>query len=303
MKERIQPILTSQYVKDYYNKMVRKLEKDYSYFRWFDSDYSRFEFSQIKRTILKVFKDKEFGKVLEIGAGDGAWTKILLQKSQQLTALDISEEMIKKIKIKLPDISNLDFVCKDFLENNLESEQYDLIVLVHCFEYLPDKNKAIEQIHRLLKKGGYVLIVTKNPCALIFPKRKKKLLHSEQIDINLLKEKLEKQGFIVKKIFPAIFGRKLSWKLSRIVFDFLHRVCLSNFSWLIPFKKYLSESFLIFGWNKPENKDCLSCKYFNIDYCSKKKHIISNGFAIKRHSKYCKKFKEKNIYEKLGKTI
>lgn len=241
--------LTSRYVKDYYNKAIGNLKEDYSYFRWFDSEYSKFEFSQTKRTILKTLDDKKFERVLEIGPGDGIWTKILIGKSRHLTALDISEEMIKRIKQKLASIPNLDFVCVDFLENKLDSEQYDLIALIRSFEYFPDKEKAIEQMHRLLKRGGFVLIVTKNPYVLVFPKRKKKLLHSDQIDINLLKEKLEEKGFIVEKVFPAIFGRKLSWKLSRMISGFLHQILLSDFGFLIPptFKKYFSESFLIFA--------------------------------------------------------
>lgn len=53
-KKEEKPNLTSEYAGDYYGKAIGVLEKYYSYFRWFDSDYSRFEFSQTERTILKV---------------------------------------------------------------------------------------------------------------------------------------------------------------------------------------------------------------------------------------------------------
>lgn len=104
-------------------------------------------------------------------------------------------------------------------------------------------------MRRILRKDGHALIITKNPNVLVFPNRKKKLLHSGQININLLEKKLKERGFLIEKIFPAILGKKLSWRLSRIIFDFLHRICLSDFGFLIPFafKKYFSESFLIFA--------------------------------------------------------
>jgi len=242
-----QPNLTSQYVRDYYDKFLGRIKGDYSDFRWFDSEFSHFQYLQNKRAISGVLGDKKFEKVLEIGPGDGIWTEILIKKSQNLTALDISEKMIGQIKKRLGHFPNLKFICADFLNNDLPSDQYDLKAAIRSFEYLPDKKRAIEEIHRLLKEGGFILIVTKNPYLLYFRKKKKKILHSGQIDINLLKKELEGQGFKIEKVFPAIFGRKLSLKLSRIIFDFLHKISLSNSSWLIPsiFKKYFSESFLI----------------------------------------------------------
>ena len=102
--------LTSEYVRDYYDKAIGALEKDYSYFRWFDSDYSRFEFLQTERAILKVLGNRNFGRILEIGPGDGVWTKIFIGSCQRITALDISEEMIKRIKSKLGNRPNIDFI-------------------------------------------------------------------------------------------------------------------------------------------------------------------------------------------------
>ena len=123
MKEKIKSPtdLTSQYVKDYYDKFLKKYEEDYAHFRWFDSEYSRFEYSQTKRAILKVLGDKRFTRVLEIGSGDGVWTEVLIKKSQRVTALDISVEMTERIKKRLGHLPNLEFIRADFLKNSLLS--------------------------------------------------------------------------------------------------------------------------------------------------------------------------------------
>lgn len=240
--------LTPKYVKDYYDKFLGKLKGDYSNFRWFSSEFTRFGYRQTKRAISQTLGKKEFNNILEVGCGDGVWTELLVKKCQYLTALDVSGQMIERIKKRLRSFSNIEFICADFLKNNLPPDKYDLILAIRSFEYFPNKQKAIEEIYRLLKRGGYALIITKNPHVLTFQKKKIKILHSDQIDIKLLKEMLLGKGFEIKKVYPAILGRKLSSSFSRVLFNIIHRISLSNLGWLIPsfFQKYFTESFLIF---------------------------------------------------------
>ena len=113
------PRLTGEYVRDFYNNTLGGMDMPYSDFRWFSSSFSIAEYNQTKKAVLSTLGNKDFNSVLEIGGGDGAWTELLIERSGHITELDISEEMIARAKERFGGRGNINFVCTDFLENNL----------------------------------------------------------------------------------------------------------------------------------------------------------------------------------------
>ncbi|MFY9457354.1 MAG: class I SAM-dependent methyltransferase, partial [Candidatus Spechtbacterales bacterium] len=244
--------LSEEYVKKYYKKVLGKLDISYADFRWFRSDipsYSLAEYGQTKRAIQKALGARKYGSVLEVGGGDGVWTELLLDRSNFITELDISEEMLVGSQKRLGARDNIKFICDDFLENDLVSHSYDLVYAIRCFEYFFDKQRAVREMHRLLRKNGEVLIVTKNPYYVSLRRKKSRVLHSGQIGVDDLKNLLLGEGFDVLFTRPAILGKKFDWFLARVVFGVLHNLTLSPFSWIVPSiaQKYLSESIVLYA--------------------------------------------------------
>lgn len=242
--------LSAEYVKKYYKNALGKLDRPYADFRWFRSDipsYSLAEYRQTKRAIEKALGAKKYESVLEVGGGDGVWTELLLGRSKFITELDISGKMLASAKKRLAAHKNIKFLCGDFLKNDLMSDRYDLVYAIRCFEYFSNKQLAVKEIRRLLRKSGEVLIITKNPSYISFRRKKSRVLHSGQIAVCDLKNLLAAEGFDVLLIRPAIFGKKFDWFVARVIFGALHRLILSPVSWFVPaiVKKHLSESFLI----------------------------------------------------------
>lgn len=244
--------MSEEYVKKYYKKALGKLDMPYADFRWFRSDspsYSLAEYRETKRAIQKALGERRYGSVLEVGGGDGVWTELLLDRSKFITELDMSEEMIGALKKRLGARNDTKFICGDFLKNDLPPASFDFVYAIRCFEYFSDKQRAIQEMYRLLKKNGEVLIVTKNPYYVSFRKKKSKVLHSSQIAVDDLKNLLLREGFDVLFARPAIFGKKFDWFLARVVFEALHNLTLSRFSWIVPsvVQKHLSESFIMYA--------------------------------------------------------
>jgi len=241
------PALSGEYVKNYYNAALGNMNMPYADFRWFSSPYAVAEYKQTKQAILHALGGKKFDSVLEIGGGDGVWTELLLDRSNFITEMDISEEMLRGARKKFADRSNMEFICGDFLENKLSSGSYDLIYAIRCFEYFPDKQRAISEMHRLLKSGGVAVIVTKNPDYITIKRSNKKILHRGQMSPGDFVELLSVAGFIVEDVRPAILGKKFDILPARIISNGLHALSLSRFGWIIPnfFKKYFSESYLV----------------------------------------------------------
>ena len=125
-----------------------------------DVPHSRFE------AVVKFFPSFfRTGKVLEIGAGDGAVAKTLLASTPEITSYtlgDISLPRVEGIRNNLSDdrvsVAELD------AENIPPSvqEKYDAIIMVALIEHLVDPLRAMQQIHGLLAPGGFVYVDTPN---------------------------------------------------------------------------------------------------------------------------------------------
>lgn len=98
--------------------------------------------------------------ILELASGTGSTTKQLvmnLPAGAQLNATDLEAEMLDLAKSLVPE-SNVTWDVVDMTSIPYIDEQYDLIVCQFGLMLVPDKEKAINEIFRVLKKGGKLFI-------------------------------------------------------------------------------------------------------------------------------------------------
>lgn len=98
------------------------------------------------------------GKVVEIGCGSGYGSKLISHyfKPREIYGIDIDEKMIELAKKNKPfqatfvvgDVTNL-----PFKDNSIDGV-FDFVILHHISNW----KKAIDEIYRILKKGGQVFI-------------------------------------------------------------------------------------------------------------------------------------------------
>ena len=97
--------------------------------------------------------------VLDIGCGTGIpLTKYLISNGAEVTGLDISIEMLKKAKKKMP---NGNFIRADITKFEINTK-YDGILAWDSLFHIPIKNqeKTIKKIIGLLKKKGIFIFTT-----------------------------------------------------------------------------------------------------------------------------------------------
>jgi len=87
--------------------------------------------------------------VLDIGSKDGKKANYLINKGS-LVMSDI-------VRRNLSPLVVLDATCLPFKDNSI-----DLVTMLHVLEHFKDGNLAVEEIYRVLKSNGSVLIVTPN---------------------------------------------------------------------------------------------------------------------------------------------
>ena len=105
-------------------------------------------------------------KALEIGCGSGAYTTFIAKaigNEGKVYALDIQPKMLEQIKKKLDkvenkDIKNIELVLASAYELPFSDNFLDLVYMVSVFQEIPDKNKTLMEIKRVLKPGGILSI-------------------------------------------------------------------------------------------------------------------------------------------------
>jgi len=98
-------------------------------------------------------------KVLDLGCGEGHITNEFSKYvySENIFACDYSISAIKKAKNNFPGI---DFCVSDVYSLPYKNNIFDVVVCNNIFEHLENPLLALEEIKRIMKKQGYLIIST-----------------------------------------------------------------------------------------------------------------------------------------------
>src|SRR5579872_4469530 len=100
--------------------------------------------------------------ILETSCGTGRLTRYLRQEfpsSVQVTATDISADMISVAKSKLHDQA-IGFKVADGQQLPFADGTFDLVVNQYGLMFFPDKQKGLDEAYRVLKPGGHFAFAT-----------------------------------------------------------------------------------------------------------------------------------------------
>lgn len=93
-------------------------------------------------------------RVLDAMCGSGQTTEYLLSKGAEVTGLDISNEVIDTFRGRW---TNATAVKRSLLDSGLPDNSFDMVVVVGGLHHIhPHVNRAVTELHRVLKPGGYL---------------------------------------------------------------------------------------------------------------------------------------------------
>lgn len=108
-----------------------------------------------KRKLFDEINNLPFGKLLEIGVGNGA--HLPFYKTHQITGIDTSLSMLEIARKQ--NVSNIDMIQMSGETLLFQDESFDYIVLSHTIAVVDNPEKLLKESYRVLKPNGKIFIL------------------------------------------------------------------------------------------------------------------------------------------------
>lgn len=126
--------------------------------RVFDRDC----FTAVLDWLVDRFPPQRFSDILYPGIGTGRVAIPLAEKGYRLTGVDISERMLALLERKLGQMKQtlpISLRKADVTELPFGTASFDMIIAVHLFYFISNWQKAVNEIMRVLKSDGPLVLI------------------------------------------------------------------------------------------------------------------------------------------------
>jgi ubiquinone/menaquinone biosynthesis C-methylase UbiE len=115
------------------------------------------------KALREVLSTISFDSCLEIGCGTGKNTEWLLQKTEWITAVDLSEEMLSRAREKVQS-AKVEFVQADINTDwTFTEKKFDLVSFSLVLEHIKNLDHIFQEAQRKLLEGDYLYIGELHP--------------------------------------------------------------------------------------------------------------------------------------------
>jgi len=130
---------------------------------WYEKPLGKFVDEVETKLALELFQPKPGMYVLDVGCGTGNFSIKLAKLGVKVVGIDISEEMLKIAREKAKRLGlQIEFVKMNIYSLQFPSDHFDGVFSMATFEFIREPKKAFEEMMRVLKPSGYLLIGTIN---------------------------------------------------------------------------------------------------------------------------------------------
>jgi ubiquinone/menaquinone biosynthesis C-methylase UbiE len=175
------------------------------------------------KRIVKLLAGKKYNTLLEAGTGSGIFIPELAKHCNNIYACDIHTNFNHIPELcKHYGINNCNVSTQSIEATNYADKQFDAVVAVSVLEFVPDTQKALTEIKRILKKDGVFITICPMESkildfflSLYTTKKPKDEFGKARLSVGKLLEQnfeVEKKGYmlpIIGKLFPVYTHYKL----------------------------------------------------------------------------------------------
>lgn len=125
-----------------------------SYDHFMKKDHKAYK--QMYSLIYPVVRHKQ---VLELATGTGLIAKHIVRSADHIEATDASQEMIEQAKQGVKS-AKLYFSVQDMFHLPYADQSFDVVIVVNALHIVPEPEKALSEIRRVLKDDGVLVAPT-----------------------------------------------------------------------------------------------------------------------------------------------
>ena len=179
--------------------MVEEVEHEFPMWMSFLLNNPIRQYFDSPQKIVKLLDVKSGDVVLDFGSGPGFYTIPLAKVAKKVVAIDKHLKMLEKVA-KYARKQGVTVQCleSDGEKIDLSSETFDLIFLSHVYHEIKEKIIILNELRRLLKPAGRLVIMEHTKRGL--------LPGPPAMNLGEIQHELEAQGFAVKTIYLKSLG-------------------------------------------------------------------------------------------------
>jgi len=130
---------------------------------------NRFNRQRINKTISLLRKITKTGvekKILDLGCGQGHFTSIIKNELVDCDVIGL-DYSLNAIISACQHYKNIEFIIADANNLPFNDEYFDIIILNNIYEHFADPVRVLQNIRKVLKKNGSIIISTPNRYRLL----------------------------------------------------------------------------------------------------------------------------------------
>lgn len=120
--------------------------------RWADSLYNRW---YVRRLVDSFPRG---ASVLDVGCGDGVLLGAFKRAGFAATGVEPKQKACDIIE----RLHKIPVHCGELKDAAFSTSSFDLVTLIHVLEHLPDPRGTLQEVHRILKPGGRLIVEVPN---------------------------------------------------------------------------------------------------------------------------------------------
>ncbi len=121
--------------------------------------------------VMRLVQPQHGEHILDAGCGSGIFTAPLVDAGARITGIDVSLPMLEWAEKRLPEQT---FLAADMCDLPFEDASFDKSVSITALEFIEDAQQAMDELWRVTKPGGLIVVATLNGLSPWAARRRKK---------------------------------------------------------------------------------------------------------------------------------
>ncbi len=131
------------------------------YDRWFETATGQFVKKYEAAILLDLLKPQSGELILDAGCGTEIFTRDIIDRGSKVIGMDLSAPMVAKGAEQMADM-DFNGICGDMCALPFSDNRFDKVFSMTAIEFIPDAAQAIDELNRVVKKGGTIVVTTLN---------------------------------------------------------------------------------------------------------------------------------------------